>query len=192
MVENETEDKKISEHSTAENTPNANLVTINTNSLNEESASLITQIIAETDVEKTKDLTYLFNLNQNKKTMIRVNKLNELQDNLTDLAIKRVTDKPDNMTTREVMDALKTVQDLIERGTAQVVDVNEQTPLITINQQNNEVHMDGEASQSRESREKVKNAVLDILNKAMSANMMNSSVIDATFNNKNDKENSHE
>lgn len=192
MVDNETEDKKIPELPTVESTVKSDLATINTNSLNEESANLITQIIAETDVEKTKDLTYLFNLNQNKKTMIRVNKLNELQDNLTDLAIKRVTDKPDNMTTREVMEALKTVQDLIERGTAQVVNVNEQTPLITINQQNNEVHMDGDSAQSRESREKVKNAVLEVLNKAMSANITDHSVIDATFSNKNNKENSHE
>lgn len=117
-------------------------------------------------------------MNQNKKTIVRVNKLNELQDNLTDLMIRRVTSKPDNMTTKDVMDALKTVQDLIERGSTQVSGTNEQAPLITINQQNNEVHMGNDAQQSRESREKVKNAVLDILSKAMDANSKNDNIID--------------
>ena len=37
-------------------------------SLNEESAALIKQIIAEKDEKKTKELTQLFKINQNKKT----------------------------------------------------------------------------------------------------------------------------
>lgn len=126
-------------------------------------------------------------MNQNKKTIVRVNKLNELQDNLTDLMIQRVSTKPDNMTTKDVMDALKTVQDLIERGSAQVSGTNEQVPLITINQQNNEVHMGDNTTQSRESREKVKNAVLSILSKAMDANAKSDDVIDV-----NSERNSHE
>lgn len=155
-------------------------LTINTDYLNQESWSLTNQIVAETDFDKQKDLTYLFNMNQNKKTVVRINKLNELQDNLTDLMIHRVSSKPDNMTTKEVMDALKTVQDLIERGNNQVNGVTEQAPLITINQQNNEVHMGGETTQSRESREKVKNVVLDILNKAMNSESKSNNIIDVT------------
>lgn len=126
-------------------------------------------------------------MNQNKKTIVRVNKLNELQDNLTDLMIQRVTNKPDNMTTKDVMDALKTVQDLIERGSSQVSGANEQAPLITINQQNNEVHMSNDTTQSRESREKVKNAVLDILSKAMDSTSKNNNIIDVDS-----ERNSHE
>lgn len=42
-------------------------LTVNTVSLNEESLALINQIIEEKDVDKTKDLTYLFNVNQDKK-----------------------------------------------------------------------------------------------------------------------------
>ena len=43
-----------------------NLVSlINTEDLDKESLDIINQIIAESDLEKTKDLTYLFNVNQN-------------------------------------------------------------------------------------------------------------------------------
>jgi hypothetical protein len=60
------------------------LTIANTADLNKESLALINQIIAESDIEKTKDLTHLFNLNQNKKTMVRIDKLSGLQDNLVD------------------------------------------------------------------------------------------------------------
>ena len=55
------------------------------------------------------------------------------------------------------------VQDIIERGQKQISGVNEQ-PLIQINQQTNSVNVSDEAvSLSRESRERVKNVVTDLL-----------------------------
>jgi hypothetical protein len=62
------------------------------------------------------------------------------------------------------MDGLKIVQDIIERGQKQVAGVTE-TPLIQINQQNNEVNIGDSttAGLSRESRDKVKNAVNALL-----------------------------
>jgi len=41
------------------------------------------ELIATTDIDRTKDLTYLFNINQNKKTTVRISKLNELLDMIT-------------------------------------------------------------------------------------------------------------
>ena len=132
-------------------------------SLSEESKALIEQIIAETDEQKTRDLTCLFNANQNKKTMVRVNKLNDLLDTITDQALTRFTARPDEISNKELFDGLKIVQDLIERGQKQVSGVGE-TPLIQVNQQNNEVNIGGPTGNlSRESREKVKNAVLGLL-----------------------------
>ena len=49
-------------------------LTVPTGVLNEESLRIIGQIITEQDAQKTKDLTYLFNQNQNKKTMVRANR----------------------------------------------------------------------------------------------------------------------
>ena len=132
-------------------------------SLSDESMALIEQIIAETDEQKTRNLTQLFNANQNKKTMVRVNKLSDLLDTITDQALVRFTSRPDEISNKELFDGLKVVQDLIERGQKQVSGAGD-TPLIQVNQQNNEVNIGGNASAlSRDSRERVKNAVLGLL-----------------------------
>ena len=145
-----------------EETTNA-LVAIDTSNLNAESLDILNQIIAAEDAEKTKDLTYLFNVNQNKKTMVRIDSLSNLQDKLVGLLSKRVTERPDEMSNQEVMQALKVVQDIIERGTKQVIGQTEQ-PLIQINQQTNSVNVGDEAAcLNRDSRDKVKRAIMSIL-----------------------------
>ena len=132
--------------------------------LNTEALSVINQIITEHDPEKTKELTYLFNANQNKKTMVRVHKLSDLLDTITDQAFARFTTRPDEISNKELLDSLKVVQDLIERGQKQVSGAGE-TPLIQVNQQTNEVNINGTASNlNRDSRERVKAAVLSLLN----------------------------
>jgi hypothetical protein len=132
--------------------------------LNEESMALIERIISETDEQKARDLTQLFNANQNKKTMVRVNKLSNLLDTITDQAVTRFATRPDEISNKELFDGLKIVQDLIERGQKQVSGAGE-TPLIQVNQQNNEVTIGGTGSNlNRDSRERVKSAVMSLLN----------------------------
>jgi hypothetical protein len=143
--------------------PATDLAIIGKQSLNEESKALLSQIIAETDGQKVRDLTHLFNVNQNKKTMARVNKLSDLLDTITDQALERFTARPDEISNKELFDGLKVVQDLIERGQKQVSGAGE-TPLIQINQQNNELNVGNPAGNlSRDSRERVKAAVLGLL-----------------------------
>lgn len=146
-------------------------------SLNEESMRLIEQLIVETDEQKTRDLTYLFNANQNKKTIVRVNKLSDLLDKITDQALTRFTARPDEISNKELFDGLKVVQDLIERGQKQVSGVGEM-PLIQVNQQNNEVTI-GNSSKNlnRESRERVKSAVLSLLDSLTAKNPENDSIV---------------
>jgi hypothetical protein len=144
-------------------TSETQLATTSIQSLNEESRALIDRIIAETDEQKARDLTHLFNANQNKKTMVRVNKLSDLLDTITDQALTRFTARPDEISNKELFDGLKIVQDLIERGQKQVSGAGE-TPLIQINQQTNEVNVGNTASTlNRDSRERVKAAVLGLL-----------------------------
>jgi hypothetical protein len=139
------------------------LTVVNADDLNQESLALINQIIAESDIEKTKDLTHLFNINQNKKTMIRIDKLSGLQDHLVDQFAKRIAERPDEISNKELMDGIRIVQDIIERGQKQVEGVN-QTPLIQFNQQNNSVNLGDSSTQlNKESRDRVKNAVLGLL-----------------------------
>ena len=157
----------------------AALVAVDTSNLNAESLDILNQIIAAEDIDKTKDLTYLFNINQNKKTMVRIDSLSNLQDKLVGLLSNRVTERPDEMSNQEVMQALKVVQDIIERGTKQITGQNEQ-PLIQINQQTNSVNVGDEtAGLNRDSRDKVKRAIMSILDNVKDVTDTNAEIIEA-------------
>lgn len=131
--------------------------------LNQESLEILEKLVGEADQEKAKDLTYLFNMNQNKKTMVRMDKLSGLQDNLVDQFVQRIALRPDEISNKELLDGIKIVQDILERGQRQVSEAD-QAPLIQINQQTNSLQI-GESSTEldRESRERVKNAVFSLL-----------------------------
>jgi hypothetical protein len=153
----------ITERSLNNDPKEENVALANLNKLDEDSMLLINKIIAETDEKTTRELTQLFNANQNKKTMVRVNKLSNLLDTITDQALTRFTARPDEISNKELFDGLKVVQDLIERGQKQVSGAGE-TPLIQVNQQTNEVNIGNTPSTlSRDSRERVKSAVLGLL-----------------------------
>ena len=131
--------------------------------LNKEALQIIDKVIIEQDPAKTKDWTYLFNAKQNKKAMIRVNKLGELLDTMADQALTRFTKKPDEISNQELLQGTKVVQDIIDKGQKQISGVSE-TPLIQINQQNNELNIgESQTTLSKESRDKVKNAVMSLL-----------------------------
>jgi hypothetical protein len=96
--------------------------------------------------------------------MIRIDKLSGLQDDLVDQFVRRIAERPDEISNKELMDGIKIVQDIIERGQKQVEGVNE-TPFIQFNQQNNSVNIgDSGVQLNKESRDRVKNAVLSLLN----------------------------
>ena len=155
------------------------LVAVDTSDLNAESLNILNQIIAAEDIDKTKDLTYLFNVNQNKKTMVRIDSLSNLQDKLVGLLSNRVTERPDEMSNQEVMQALKVVQDIIERGTKQITGQNEQ-PLIQINQQTNSVNVGDEAAGlNRDSRDKVRRAIMSILDDVKGTTNTDTEIIEA-------------
>ena len=163
--------QKASEETTA-------LVTIDTKGLSEESLDILNQIIAveSADIDKNRDLAQLFVTNMNKKTMVRLDKLNELQDKLVGQLSKRVTDRPDEISNQELMQAVKIIQDLIDRG-AKTVTAAPEKPLIQINTQTNNIgtELDGV---SRESRDKARNAVMNILNSINAATTDKEDIID--------------
>lgn len=149
------------------------IVPVSTAELNNESLTLINQIIAEQDTGKLKDLTYLFNINQNKKTIARVNKFSDVMDALADQMYVRVTTKPDNMSNVELVNSMKTIQELIDKSTKNVLGQAE-SPLIQINQQNIETNVGGKPGNlTHESRDKVSNAVADILKALSGSNIDN-------------------
>lgn len=138
---------------------------VDNSELNQESLELLSQIITEKDEDKARDLTYLFNLNQNKKTMVRMDKLSSLQDGLVDQFVRRIAERPDEISNKELMDGLRIVQDIIERGQRQVGGIDQPMPMIQVNQQNTSINVGTTEGNelNRESRERVKNAVLGLL-----------------------------
>jgi len=139
------------------------LVAIDTTGLNAESLDILNQIIIAEDRNKAKDLTQLFIDNHNKKTMVRLDSLNELQNKLIGQLSRRVTERPDEISNQELMQAVKIIQDLIDRSTKSITDPVDK-PLIQINSQSNSVNVgDGTNTYSRESRDRVRNAVMSLL-----------------------------
>lgn len=133
------------------------------NKLNEESKLIITELVNESSLSKINDLTELFNINQNKKTIARIDKMSNLLDLLADQLTNRVLNRPDEMSNTEILQTIKTTSDVIEKGNKQVFSP-EAAPLIQINQQDNSVNIDRpKEGLPRDSRERVKNAVLSIL-----------------------------
>lgn len=159
MIE-ENEIVQIESQPTSNNETTA-LTNIDNASLQLEAERILNELIAETNLNKAKDLTYLFNLNQNKKTMVRMNKQSELLDLLTDTTIARVKDKPDNLSNDDLTKLMKIVADLIDKGQNQIIR-SESAPLIQVNQQNNEISMEN-STLSRDAKERVKNAVMSLL-----------------------------
>lgn len=133
--------------------------------LDTESVNIINKVIEEEDINKTKSLAQLFNNNQSKKTMIRLNKMGGLLDKIVDQLITRVTEKPDNMSNQELLQAIKTIQDSVEKNQTHL-NQNVDTPLIQINQQTNEIHLSDDQQRSRESRERIRYAVMAVLENA--------------------------
>lgn len=157
------------------------------NKLDQASLQIIKQTIAENDSAKTKDLTIMFNNIQKKKAMVRVDKLNTLLDVITDQAIERFTLRPDELSNQELFQGLKTVQELTEKNQKIILDQQEAAPLIQINQQ--EVNVGTTIELTRESRDKVKTAVANVLaslavsakNNAQEENIVEAEVIEANY-----------
>lgn len=192
------EEKILSEVATEQNSGSANtteaaaeahllqqLATITPEELQKldtESVSIINRVIEEEDINKTKSLAQLFNNNQSKKTMIRLNKMGGLLDKIVDQLITRVTEKPDNMSNQELLQAIKTIQDSVEKNQAHL-NQNVDAPLIQINQQTNEIHLSDDQQRSRESRERIRYAVMAVLENAAAMTKANSTEAEVSVSN---------
>lgn len=148
-------------------------------SLNAESQRLVGELTFERDRQKMQAIEQQFNDIQRKKQLARVSKLSDVQDMLTDQFYKRISQRPDEISNKEMLDGMKVVQDLMEKNLKQAETIEEIPQLIQINQ--TEVNVGNNLN--RDSREKVKNAVLGILdsiNKAQPA-VLDSDVLEGDF-----------
>lgn len=131
--------------------------------LDNQTAKITNELIEEQDLDKVKNLTKLFNLNQAKRNAIRVMKLNSLLDRVSDQMIERFNKKPGEFSNKELLDYMSVVQSTIDRANKSI-ELVDQTPAIVINQQNNQVNIDNSPVLDRESRMRVVEAVKGIMN----------------------------
>lgn len=130
--------------------------------LDSQTAKVTNELIEEQDLDKVKNLTKLFNLNQAKRNAIRVMKLNSLLDKVSDQMIERFDKKPGEFSNKELLDYMSVVQSTIDRANKSI-ELVDQTPAIVINQQNNQVNIDNSPVLDRESRMRVVEAVKGIM-----------------------------
>ena len=137
---------------------------INTADIDAKVTDIVSKVLDEEDVSKTKDLMSLFNWNMSKKNMLRVLKLNNLYDDVTEQMIKRFAYKPDQFSNDDLLNYMKTVQGAITNSSKIMEEVQEPAPAII--QNNTQINLNVGESFSRESRERILAAVQATLNAA--------------------------
>jgi hypothetical protein len=136
---------------------------LNTEPVDTQTTEIAQQILDETDVDKVKDLTNLFNLNAQKRNVARVLKMTDLLDRVTDQMLTRFERTPDNFSNEDLIKFMQVTENSIDKASKSLSQVD-QTPAIQY-QQNNQVNINIGDSLNRESRQKVTDAVQAILNK---------------------------
>lgn len=120
------------------------------------------KILNEEDVDAVKDLTNLFNLNAQKRNVMRVIKMNDLLDKVTDQVIQRFEKTPANFSNEDLIKYMQVTENAIDRANKNL-NLVEETPPIQL-MQNNQVNINIDNGLDRESREKVLSIVEAILN----------------------------
>ena len=134
-----------------------------TQDLSEQTEQLVSDILAQDDPDKMKQLIGYFNMAQSKKDILRTLSYNQLLDAVTEQMSERVTKRADQFSNRDLLDYMTTMNSSLERARKQINSVDE-TPMITLNQQNNTVILDPD-SLDRDSKKRVADAVKSILKK---------------------------
>ena len=146
------------------NKDNNALELLNEVPLDTQTAEIANDILIETDVDKVKDLTNLFNLNQRKKNVVRLMKFNNLLDNISDHMLERFEKRAGEFSNSDLLDYMQVVQSAIDR-TQKSLDLIAETPAIQFNTQNNVNITVNDDGLSRESKKRVADAIAGILGK---------------------------
>lgn len=138
--------------------------TVDLTVIDEQAVDLAQKVINETDIEKTKDLVSLFNLNAAKKNVIRILKLNGLLDSVSDTMIERFEKYPNEFSNEDLLKYMQVIQASIDRASKNLNQVDETQP-ITFNQ-NTQVNVNLIDGLDRDSKERIADAIQSILNKS--------------------------
>lgn len=120
------------------------------------------KVLNASDPNDLKDLTQLFNFNQAKKNLLRLQKLSILNDGVVSKIERRLLERPDDFSNRELLDYLQVINSVLDKQSKSQDDVLDK-PMITY-QQNNQVNVNIANDLTRESRDKITNLISEILN----------------------------
>lgn len=142
-----------------------NETSLDTTKINSDNKELTQQLLDCKDLDKVKELTALFNLNAQKKSAVRILKMNNLLDKVTNEIIERFDNRSQTFTNDDLLKYMQAVENSIDKS-SKTLGMVEDTPAIQY-QQNNQVNIQvNEPGLNRDSRQKVLDAVNQILQQA--------------------------
>lgn len=126
-------------------------------------SEVLGQLIQTQEIDQVKDLTHLFNVSQTKRNALRIQALNDVQDALVRQMADRLAKQPDNFNNADIANWMKVVQQVMDTSQKGVDQVST-LPAITYQQTNNtQVNVSVADTLSRESRDRITDAVQKIL-----------------------------
>lgn len=119
----------------------------------------------------------LFNINQSKKSALRIVKLNNLLDKVEDQAIERFERRPDLVSNKELLEYMNVVSNQIERA-QKSVNALKDTQAIQITNQRNEVNINVGPKLDRDSKERVLGVISALLKQVQQEPEMEAEIIE--------------
>lgn len=138
-----------------------NTQTLDLTPLDSATRNIAQEILNEQNVDKVRDLTHLFNLNAQKRNVMRVIKMNDLLDKVTNQVIERFEKTPDNFSNEDLIKYMQVTENAIDRANKNL-NLVEDTPPIQY-QQNNQVNINIVDTLDRDSKERVLEYVNNIM-----------------------------
>lgn len=136
---------------------------------------LTEKFLTETDPKELQTIVDMFNLNIKKKNMLRTTRISEIQDSIVSQIFQRVSSRPDEFSNTDLINYFKVMQETLLKNSTET-----ELPTIHINQNNQvNINMDNQGL-DRMSRERVANAIRNILSQAKESAVPNadSGIID--------------
>ena len=123
------------------------------------------QLMNESNPAQLENIIDLFNVSFQKKNILRIQKLNELQDKIQTQIEKRLDNKIDEFSNKDLIDYFKVMQDSIIKNSDNAEMQNAKVIQIIQNQTNVQNNLQESEPLSRESKEKISEAVQLMLSK---------------------------
>lgn len=135
--------------------------------LEDSSRNIISKIVDENNSDSFKDLVNLFNMNQQKKNILRSNAYSNLLDIIVDELNDRISNNTFLFSNKELLDSINTINNAINKSSVDVENISIQ-PIQTNTQIN--VNVDNKIQLDRDSKERITNVVNTILKSLKNTN----------------------